>query len=538
MNSIIPLNTAALATPVTMKINLPISDNEIHLTTQSQLVSTTNLKGTITYANDSFQRISGFSSDELVGKNHNLVRHPNMPPLVFTDLWVCIKSGDSWMGIVKNRCKNGDAYWVDTYISPVFENDQHIGYQAVRVKPEDSLVKRAESTYATMQAGKQKAPCKRWSAYGLLLGLVLLQILSTLTTLYLVDNRSLAGLTVGFFGLIILGSAAIFLDPLKNIYQKALNIIDNPIAQQVYNGSMNEFGAVDLALRMQQAQLRTAIGRMQDASQSLGKAVNTTESAIHQTEQSMESQETHLNDLASMFEQLDTSIKEMEYSIQGINKTNEHMNQETCRGQASVEVSVASVYRMSKQLTLATTSIENLREDAKSISDSIHAITDIADQTNLLALNAAIEAARAGESGRGFAVVADAVRHLASSTQGVTEIITSRIQAIQQNINIAIKQMQESHQESQVTVEQIVKAGSVLNEMTTSANEALNSSQRVASAIEQQAQASNNISSSLQQLREAASNSRTQTAATPHTTDYLTKQISKIHSLAKAFTEK
>lgn len=521
-----------------MKINLPVTDKEIPLTNQDRLVSTTNLKGSTTYANDDFQRISGFSSDELVGKNHNLVRHPDMPPLAFADLWARIKAGDSWMGVVKNRCKNGDTYWVDAYVTPIFENNQHIGYQSVRVKPEESLVKRAERTYTAIRTGKQKAPRKRWSAYGLLLGLVLLQILSTLTTLYLVDNRSLAGFTVGFFGLIILGSAAVFLNPLKNIYQKALNIVDNPVAQQIYNGSMNEFGALDLALRMQQAQLRTVIGRVQDATHSLGEVANTTEEAMHQSEQSVGNQEAHLNDLASMIEQLDTSIREIDQSIEGINQASQHMDQETHRGQASVEASVASVHRMAEQLDLATTSIESLREDAASISESIRAITDIADQTNLLALNAAIEAARAGESGRGFAVVADAVRQLASSTQDVTETITSRIKVIQQNISQAVKQMGESHQESQNTVEQIEQAGQVLSEMTSAADQVLNSSQRVATAVHQQSQASCSVIESLQQLREVANSTRTQAAATSRSADHLTEQIRQMHSLAKAFSEK
>ena len=521
-----------------MKINLPVTANLVSLSAQDQLVSTTDLKGMTTYANDDFQRISGFTNDELVGKNHNIVRHPDMPPLAFTDLWARLKQGESWMGIVKNRCKNGDSYWVNAYVSPIFENDQRIGYQSVRVVPGPNLIKRAESTYTAMRTGKQKAPRKRWSAYGLLLGLVLLQILSTLTILYLVDSRSLAGLAVGFIGLITLGSAAVFLSPLKNIYKKALAIADNPVAQQVYSGSMNEFGALDLALRMQQAQLRTVVGRVQDATQSLDKVANSTESVMHKTEQSVNEQEEHLNNLASMIEQLDGSIHEIELSIQGINQASQHMDNETNRGQESVTASVASVHRMSERLDLATASIESLREDADSISDSIQAITDIADQTNLLALNAAIEAARAGESGRGFAVVADAVRQLASNTQEVTETITSRIQVIQQNITTAVKQMSESHQESQITVNQIEKSGQVLGEMSTAADNVLNSSQRVATAVEQQALASSSVIDSLQQLREVAHSTRTQAQATSRSTDHLTEQIRQMHSLAKAFSNR
>lgn len=529
---------AALTTHVTMKINLPITNQQITLTAKDQLVSTTDLKGSTTYANSDFQRISGFSSEELLGINHNLVRHPEMPPIAFADLWVRLKAGESWMGVVKNRCKNGDYYWVDAFISPVFEEGQHTGYQSVRVKPDKDLVKRASVTYAALNAGKQKAPRKRWSAYGLLLGLILLQILSTLTILYLIDDRSIAGFFVGFLGLIILGVTAVFLNPLKNIYKKALSIVDNPVAQQVYSGSMNEFGALDLALRTQQAQLRTVVGRVQDATKSLGSVASTTEHAIHQAEQSVADQEAHLNDLTSLVDQLDGSIKEIEHSMQGINNANEYMDKETHRGQTSVKASIESVKRMAKRLDSVTVSIESLREDAKAISDSVHAITEIADQTNLLALNAAIEAARAGDSGRGFAVVADSVRQLASNTQQVTETITTRIAVIQGNIDTSIKQMLESHQEGQVTVVQIEKAGLVLDEMTIAADNVLNSSQRVAIAVEEQAQANSSVIDSLQQLRGVANTTRIQAAATSRSTDQLTEQIKKMDSLAKAFSNK
>lgn len=259
---------------------------------------------------------------------------------------------------------------------------------------------------------------------------------------------------------------------------------------------------------------------------------------MHQAEQSIVDQESHLDNLAGMVDQLDNSIQEIEHSIQGIKTASHHMNQETHRGQASVIASVASVRRMANKLTAVTISIESLRDDANSISDSVHAITEIADQTNLLALNAAIEAARAGESGRGFAVVADAVRQLANNTQGVTETITLCIQTIQENINISINQMLESHQESQITVEQIEKAGLVLDEMTVAADNVLNASQRVATAVEQQAQASNSVVDSLQQLREGVHSTRLQATATSRGTDHLTEQIRKMHSLAKAFSIK
>src|SRR5574338_459893 len=105
-----------------MKRNLPVTLNEIHLDSGTEIVSTTDPKGCITYINVPFRDISGFTEAECLGKSHNLVRHPDMPPAAFQNLWDDLKAGKPWMGIVKNRCKNGDYYWVDAYVTPIHDH--------------------------------------------------------------------------------------------------------------------------------------------------------------------------------------------------------------------------------------------------------------------------------------------------------------------------------------------------------------------------------------------------------------------------------
>ena len=136
-----------------MKKNLPVTDRENTYREDLRLVSTTDLKGIITHANDAFAEVAGFTHEELVGKNHNLVRHPDMPPIAFDDLWQTIKKGQPWMGMVKNRCKSGDYYWVDAFVTPTFENQKVIGYQSVRVKPNRDCVERAEKLYQEVNQG-------------------------------------------------------------------------------------------------------------------------------------------------------------------------------------------------------------------------------------------------------------------------------------------------------------------------------------------------------------------------------------------------
>lgn len=136
-----------------MRINQPVTRDERHLQEGAFIVSTTDLRGVITSVNEEFIRVSGFTEEELIGQPQNLVRHPDMPPAAFEDLWRTIKAGKPWQGMVKNRCKNGDFYWVDASVSAIVENGQTVGYVSIRSKPAPDQVEEAERLYASARAG-------------------------------------------------------------------------------------------------------------------------------------------------------------------------------------------------------------------------------------------------------------------------------------------------------------------------------------------------------------------------------------------------
>jgi len=139
-----------------MKKNMPVTNNEVHMTEGQTLVSKTDLKGAITYANPSFIVISGFSEAELIGKNHNMVRHPDMPPAAFQDLWDTVKLGRPWSGMVKNRCKNGDFYWVKANVTPIIDNGHVTEYMSVRSKPTSDEVAATKDAYVKLKNGSLK----------------------------------------------------------------------------------------------------------------------------------------------------------------------------------------------------------------------------------------------------------------------------------------------------------------------------------------------------------------------------------------------
>lgn len=141
-----------------MKTNLPVTQVEVPFPKGRYIVSRTDLKGMTTYTNDTFVDISGFSREELIGKNHNVVRHPDMLPAAFAWLWSTLKAGRPWRGIVKNRCKNGDFYWVDALVVPVLKNNETIGYMSVRTEPSRQQVAEAEALYRQLKEGKARIP--------------------------------------------------------------------------------------------------------------------------------------------------------------------------------------------------------------------------------------------------------------------------------------------------------------------------------------------------------------------------------------------
>ncbi|MDP3141489.1 MAG: PAS domain-containing protein, partial [Methylotenera sp.] len=139
-----------------MKINMPVTSNEIIFDDAQFMLTKTDLKGIITFANQDFIKVSGFSEAELVGQSHNMVRHPDMPAEAFEDMWRSLKAGNPWTGMVKNRTKNGDFYWVEANATPILDGGVIAGYLSVRRKPTRQQVDAATDAYRQFKDGKAK----------------------------------------------------------------------------------------------------------------------------------------------------------------------------------------------------------------------------------------------------------------------------------------------------------------------------------------------------------------------------------------------
>jgi len=123
-----------------------IGNDEIVLDRMTMITSETDSKGIIVYANEDFCTICGYAKEEMIGRPHNMIRHPDMPKAAFADLWKTVKAGNVWNGIVKNKTRNGRYYWVNATVYPMKKNGE-IRYISVRRRPTDEEVVQAEKLY-------------------------------------------------------------------------------------------------------------------------------------------------------------------------------------------------------------------------------------------------------------------------------------------------------------------------------------------------------------------------------------------------------
>nr|WP_194792326.1 PAS domain-containing methyl-accepting chemotaxis protein [Pseudomonas sp. UFMG81] len=491
-----------------MKCNLPVTGREVDYPGDANILSTTDLDSRISYANDVFLRVSGFSREELLGQPHHLVRHPDMPPQAFAQMWQALKAGRSWMGLVKNRCKNGDHYWVSAFVSPISSGGQTLEYQSVRTKPGRAQVEAAERCYARLREGRsswrERLPVIGLGArLALAVGLVLASVIGVAQwwqgaplLLSLLEVLVAAGLS----------SLAVWLllRPYERLRREALAIADNPLSQRLYTGRRDGLGQIEFAMRMLKAQLGAVVGRIGDTSSRLAGHSGSLVEALHSSHANSLEQQNEADQVATAIHQMSASVAQVASSAQMASMAADQAEDETQAGHQLVDRNRCAIQDLAGSLVEASEVIQKLENHSSEISGVLDVIRGIAEQTNLLALNAAIEAARAGDQGRGFAVVADEVRGLAQRTAQSTHDIQHMITALQEGARAAVQVMRESSTHAGHSVEQAQLASDALDSISVRVNQINAMSVQIAAAVEQQSQVSENINRNIVSIRQAS----------------------------------
>lgn len=422
-----------------MRTNLPVTQTEHHYDSLVTLLSTTDVDSHIRYANPAFIEVSGFAREDLIGQPHNLVRHPDMPPQAFADMWRSLKSGHSWSGLVKNRRNNGDHYWVRANVTPMRRNGVIHGFMSVRTAPRREEVEAAERVYTRIR--EQGGAGKLFFHQGLILRRGWQGYLTSLPKLLSTRWRiraclALMPLAAGLVTYIagagiplvamLLGSTALvaglsgwllerqFATPLATIAEQAQRVASGGRPDNIQLDRLDDVGGILRSVNQSGLNLAALIDDVGSRVEGLHRVADEIGHGNRELAGRTEQSAASIVETAAALEQLGAAIAQnTESSKQAARLAEETSTSATQGGEVMQDV-------------IAT--MRSMTERAERITGIVEVIESIAFQTNILALNASVEAARAGEQGRGFAVVAGEVRNLAGRCADASKEIRGLIE--------------------------------------------------------------------------------------------------------------
>jgi len=512
-----------------MRTNLPITNNEHMLSDDALLISTTDLQGKLTLYNKDFLDYSGFSRDELDGADHNIVRHPDVPPAVFAEMWHHLKTDKPYMVLVKNRRKDGDHYWVNAFVTAIKEDGKVIGYQSVRTKPSRDEVDLAQILYNRLNKNKSRFSSNDIEIGSALPAAALLAgVVPAVANFSLDLNSTVAFGVTAASGVVMALAARALLSNYRALVRQSTQYINSPTLNELYADNTSGIGQLQTHLKMSQGQTRTILERVRHSSKDLtGLSTDAADVAV-QTNESLASQGRDITNMQSAFDQMIVSVSEVAENAQLTASETSLVSQETVQSQSLIDCTISDINLLANGLENVVSRLSTLRQASNEIGSILEVITGIAEQTNLLALNAAIEAARAGEQGRGFAVVADEVRSLATKTQESTEQIKATIDKLQQESMEAENVTQKSMNQVTSCVDNVNKSGVSITKISQAVETINKMNTQNSATAEEQRVVSSNVQEMFTSISDEIRATESLAQQTAHSSDELSKSVRQI----------
>jgi len=511
-----------------MRTNQPVTQQEFVFDDNATLMSTTDASSHITYANDAFIKVSGFTPEEIAGQPHNIVRHPDMPPEAFADMWATLKQGEPWSALVKNRRKNGDHYWVRANAIPVVRDGQVQGYMSVRTRPDAQEIGQAEKLYKEFREGKRtgwrfhkgllvRTGALRWASlfktmplrWRIRSALMALWPLSVAGVWALgLPGQSLAIFSAMMAVLLLLASGWLeqqISRPVERLCKQALSVATGACHKVDQMDRVDEIGTTLRAVGQLGLMFRWLVDDVSGQAINVMSASDAIAQGNNELSRRTEQAAANVQQTAATMNELTATVKSNTETAQQVNSLSAATRDAATKGGVVMKDMVSMMVEIA--------------DSSKKIANITSVIDGIAFQTNILALNAAVEAARAGEQGKGFAVVAGEVRSLAqrsakaaSEIKTLVENSTLKVESGSVHVDGAGKTMEEIVSQVQnVTslVGQISSAtaeqATALSEVSLAVEELDNITHQNAERVEEGAQASGRMTHQATRLVEAIS---------------------------------